>query len=73
MKLKKVKNTLRHDFDPLYIINLIKDDKIDGDDALRILVNACHVVGGLRCVIFGNIKDGERLVASGQSIWYQKP
>ena len=48
MKLKKVKGTLRHSFDVAHVDRLLQADKLDGDDAKRILGEALHVVGGLR-------------------------
>lgn len=48
MKLKKVKGTLRHSFDVAHITELLEEDRLDEDDAKRILGEALHVVGGLR-------------------------
>ncbi len=72
MKLKKVKGTLRHDFNINHIFDFIENDKLDGDDTKRILVEALHVIGGLRYLLLGTHslidKNLEYLSNSGE-IW----
>lgn len=46
--MKRTKGTHRHDFDPLKVKGLIEGDKLSKNDALRILVDACQVISGLR-------------------------
>lgn len=48
MKLKSVKGAQRHNFDVDYIQNLLEDDSLERNDAVRILGEAIHVVAGLR-------------------------
>jgi hypothetical protein len=43
-KSLKVRWTQSHDFDPAYVIDLIKDEKVGYEDAKRILANACNVI-----------------------------
>jgi hypothetical protein len=69
MCLDTVYKTTRGNFDPEYVIKLIKEDKIvEIGEALRILENACSELSGLRKEVLDHVNKVYGLSLSSESL-----
>jgi hypothetical protein len=68
MKLKKVKGTLRHDFDTDLVLKYIKENALDDSEYSRILENACQVIVSLRRRVDSMGRAGQIIAKLGEAV-----